>query len=696
MARQAPIAIRALAAGLRKHGMTNPTALQSLAKLILKQGADTPDTIHAWAQASRKLSPRLRQTILKLTTIPQTRIGPHPLLAHLASGGMGSVYLSADSNDRLTVVKLLKNDRQSDPRFTQRFLRETAMTQRIMDKYVVRCLDAGCDPDDEQCYLVLEYVQGGDLRNLIRRSGSLTEKEALTILYQMARGLMAAEAEDIIHRDLKPANIFISKNGMVKIGDFGLARTTDQERTILTLDGTIVGTPGYMSPEQIRAEDDLDIRSDIYALGAIAYTMLCGQPPFEGEPSAVFRQHLYDPPPPLQSTLAPLNPRTIKTVYKCLEKDPKKRFASASALAASVRKTITHIGIAQQPCLAEETIARSIPYDQEISAPQPSSEPRAISPEYHKPACSERGQDGANSVTATLTSGPKHTTITTQAPPPYRQDHPPPVSAGYDTENKNDAGEVTLAADLTLVESTRAEPSFCGSLNDAITDDWITIRPSDGNLEQQVLCYARSNLVFGKLRSAPCDVCLRLYPLTEHQEACQRISRSHWQLAYDTQRFCLTVCDLGSGNGTLLNQRICNPHQLWPLEIDHVHQIDIPNSITLDIRIIPQRSIQNTTLIPGTQPESLGIDSAMTLDGAVITRRTNRPEMQIVQVLRCVSVGNNGDCTVPAPGTSDIARYGGRWITRAHGGSTWHPIIPGENVPGLNWTAQPASWNDFH
>lgn len=682
MGKLAPLAIRALAAGLRKHGITKDSDLKVIAKRALACGATDVASLHAWANDDKCLSARLRQIVLKLTTIPCPAIGSYPLLSHLASGGMGSVYLSADQQERLIVVKVMKQTRVGDQHYLQRFLRESAMTQRITDKYVVRCLDAGTD-DSGQCFLVLEYVPGGDLHQLIRRSQRLDEKQALTILYQMARGLMAAEAEGIIHRDLKPANIFINPKGLAKIGDFGLARTTNEERTMLTLEGAIMGTPRFMSPEQIRAEENIDIRSDIYALGVIAFTTLCGHPPFQGNPSSIFRQHLYDPPPDIASLCPSLHSHTVKIIRKCLNKDPKDRFQSAKALAASVKKTITTIGLSNQAALDQQTIMQAQPIDDEA---------RLASD------CETADIPSDSATVTTPYNNPSLLTPATVKPASRPDAVPQAQTETLDSSSSDPAVEMTLDGDITLVGDEAPEipiTQWQGNIDQAISDDWLTLHSPDDEEKNTILLYARSCLTFGKLRADPVDVCLRVYPIETHREACQRISRRHWQLRYDANNYQMQAMDLGSANGLIVNGRMVNPQQAWPLAVSEPQSIDIPNALGLCLMVHPQRSPQNRSLIAGTTPGALGIDSHMTIDGVVITRPDNRPGLIIAQILRCLTIGPEADCPVEGPGVSEVARYADRWIVRERDSNQWQPVTEGMTLPGLGWLVRRGDWGDY-
>ena len=241
----------------------------------------------------------------------QTLPGPRLLSARyllekrLGRGAMGQVYLARDQNlvTRRVAIKTVRPDILSDETLNEgeaiaRFEREARAAATIRHPNVVDVTDFGKSPDGV-FFLVMEYVDGESLYQLLRREGTLDIQRTVTILSQVVAGVEAAHDEGILHRDLKPANIFImqrvrrtgstsSSDGFVKVGDFGLAKIIHPDRSEATSASGpesrgIIGTPEYMAPEQMQPGAELDPRSDIYALGAIAYHMLGGRPPFIGD-----------------------------------------------------------------------------------------------------------------------------------------------------------------------------------------------------------------------------------------------------------------------------------------------------------------------------------------------------------------------------------------------------------------------------
>ncbi|MCC7110615.1 MAG: protein kinase [Deltaproteobacteria bacterium] len=205
------------------------------------------------------------------------RLGPWLIDGELARGGMGVVYRAHDERGRRAALKVVHQHLMHDEEVRERFLREARATQRLQHRNIVGVLDVG---EAEPSYLAVEFVDGGTVLQLLRRQGRLPLLAALELILQLFEGLQAAHGQHIVHRDLKPSNLLLSRDGTLKIADFGVARELD--RTALTQTGSTLGTPAYMSPEQVRAEP-IDGRSDVYAAGVILYELLAGRKPFEAD-----------------------------------------------------------------------------------------------------------------------------------------------------------------------------------------------------------------------------------------------------------------------------------------------------------------------------------------------------------------------------------------------------------------------------
>ncbi|MGH9874071.1 MAG: protein kinase domain-containing protein [Pyrinomonadaceae bacterium] len=270
----------------------------------------------------------------------------------LGRGAMGQVYLARDQNlvTRRVAIKTVRPDILSDEMLQEgeaiaRFEREVRAAASIRHPNVVDVTDFGKSPEGV-FFLVMEYVDGESLYQLLRREGTLDIQRTMTILGQAIAGVEAAHDAGILHRDLKPANIFImqrlrrtgsagTNDGFVKVGDFGLAKIIHADQTGTTSESGpqsrgIIGTPEYMSPEQMQTGAQLDARSDIYALGAIAYHMLGGRPPFIGDLPQLVAQKLMQSPPSLLSLRSDISAEVDKVILQALARDPAERPKDAS------------------------------------------------------------------------------------------------------------------------------------------------------------------------------------------------------------------------------------------------------------------------------------------------------------------------------------------------------------------------------
>ena len=209
------------------------------------------------------------------------RVGSYRLLQPLGSGGMSSVFHGVHvETGHEVAVKILPRALAKNPTLLQRFLREAKSAEALEHKNIAAIYDRGFDQGRH--YLVLEYIEGGDLHERVRKSGPLAIAEAVKAIRAVAEGLRYALGQGVIHRDVKPANLLQTPAGLIKIIDLGLALQTENEDERVTRDGTTVGTVDYMSPEQARDSRATSERSDIYSLGCTFYFLLAGKPPFPG------------------------------------------------------------------------------------------------------------------------------------------------------------------------------------------------------------------------------------------------------------------------------------------------------------------------------------------------------------------------------------------------------------------------------
>ena len=271
---------------------------------------------------------------------PGTKLGPYEIVSLLGAGGMGEVYRARDSRlKREVAIKVLPQAMSLDADRLRRFEQEALATAALNHPNILAVFDIGAVEGSP--YVVSELLEGETLRERLR-SGSVAVRKALDYALQIAHGLAAAHEKGIVHRDLKPENLFLTKDGRLKILDFGLAKLTQAEpgaHTSLptvthgTEAGVVLGTAGYMSPEQVRGLV-LDARSDIFSFGAILYEMLSGKRAFHGDtPADTMSAILKEDPPDLTETNRNISPALERIVQHCLEKNPEARFHSASDIA---------------------------------------------------------------------------------------------------------------------------------------------------------------------------------------------------------------------------------------------------------------------------------------------------------------------------------------------------------------------------
>jgi formylglycine-generating enzyme required for sulfatase activity/predicted Ser/Thr protein kinase len=270
----------------------------------------------------------------------------------LGRGGMGAVYRGRQTSlDRPAAIKILKKELTENPDFVKRFNREAAMLAKLVDIHVVQVFGAG--EADGQHYYAMEYVEGDDFSVLIKKGHRFSVEEVLQVALSVGAALQAAWRHRIIHRDIKPSNILKTKDGEIKVMDFGLAKNPD---TDLTASEMIMGTAKYMSPEQATGAP-CDIRSDLYSLGVVLFELATGRPPFQGE-SATSMMYLqvHQAPPKPRSINAQLPEAVEALILRLLEKKPEARFATPEALIAAVRGVQEGVDPEERSTLYNETV----------------------------------------------------------------------------------------------------------------------------------------------------------------------------------------------------------------------------------------------------------------------------------------------------------------------------------------------------
>ena len=277
------------------------------------------------------------------------RIGEFAIARKLGEGGMGSVWLASAPDGRKVAVKLLPAHLAKQRPFLTRFFREAQASIKLQHDNIVRGVAVGEDAGNY--YFAMEFVDGESVRSMMERSGPMEPQEATQIIRQAAEGLAYAHENGIIHRDIKPDNIMVTKDGVAKVADLGLARQVDAEMTALTRTGVGMGTPYYMAPEQSSDAKRADARSDIYALGATWYHMVTGQFPFVGNtPLEILTKHLKEPLKSPHAVRAEVPRGVSLTIERMMAKKPEDRVQSARELCTVI----------DEQCLGDRDITREL------------------------------------------------------------------------------------------------------------------------------------------------------------------------------------------------------------------------------------------------------------------------------------------------------------------------------------------------
>jgi eukaryotic-like serine/threonine-protein kinase len=288
------------------------------------------------------------------------------LEASIGSGGMAQVFRGQDTTlDRQVAIKILAPQFARDPSFVERFRREAQAAARLNHPNIVNVYDTGVDGDTN--YIVMEYVEGRTLAEYLARGGTLASRKAAEIAEKVAEALAAAHAQGVIHRDIKPANIMVTRDGRVKVMDFGIARLVAGPDTVEQT-AAVLGTAAYLSPEQAQGQT-VDARSDLYSLGIVLYEMVTGKPPFTGDSAmAVAYKHVQETPLPPSSLNADVPPRLDAVVMRALAKNPANRYQSAGEFRDDLMRVIAGQEVEATPLLPAGAGATQV-----ISRPPPTA-----------------------------------------------------------------------------------------------------------------------------------------------------------------------------------------------------------------------------------------------------------------------------------------------------------------------------------
>lgn len=350
-----------------------------LARLVVEQGFASTEEVQACIRKKREAEDPNQASLGELlitselvtkrqlerlrTQVEAERSGQHipgyTILSKLGAGAMATVYKARQiSLDRLVAIKILPRKFSSDPQFIERFYAEGRSAAQLNHPNIVQAYDVG--KAGEFHYFVMEYVEGSSVYDQIVRQKRYSEKEAVETIIQVAEALDHAHSRGLIHRDVKPKNIMISKEGVVKLADMGLARAITDREAAEAEAGKAFGTPYYISPEQVRGELNVGPQADIYSLGATLYHMVTGRVPFEGkDPSEVMRKHLKAAPVPPDQVNPKLSTGLCEVIEKMMAKRREERYQNCEDLLTDLHS----VQKGEQPAIAHRPIVGAAPED---------------------------------------------------------------------------------------------------------------------------------------------------------------------------------------------------------------------------------------------------------------------------------------------------------------------------------------------
>ncbi len=321
---------------VRKSGILPGDVLDARLKQLPKLPADSTEC--AGALVRNGVLTRFQAKQLLTGRYRGFKLGPHVLREQIGQGGMGAVFLAEHETLRRNVaIKILTKTPGEQKVAVERFFREARAVAALDHPNIVRIFDVVTEKDFR--YLVMEYADGESLDKVVEKGGPLPLSRTVDYIIQAAAGLQHAHEKGFIHRDIKPANLLVTKDGVVKILDMGLARstTTTEDKLTEAFDkDAILGTADYIAPEQALNSQDIDIRADIYSLGVTFYTLVAGAPPFGGTTTQKLLQHQMKTPPPLAQVDPTIRPEVSAVVAKMMAKDPAKRYQTPNDVIAAL------------------------------------------------------------------------------------------------------------------------------------------------------------------------------------------------------------------------------------------------------------------------------------------------------------------------------------------------------------------------
>lgn len=696
----ANLLVDALLIAARKHRLIDRAVEERLREVLARATVASPQDLDAClTNAAGILGEALPRVRKLLPDAPMwDDYQPHRPLAHLATGGMGDIWLARDAQSgELVVIKTMRADfaapvggvevdddgtvwldtgsggmgGEASPgsAMQRRIERESRITRQLQHPSIVRCRDHGLTRSGN-LFMVLDYHGSGDLFDLITTHGRLPETAALSLVEQIAAALEASHRLTLVHRDIKAGNIFLTPDGGAKLADFGFARSTRANRTQLTIAGSIIGSPSCMAPEQIEGRTDLDIRADLYALGCVLFQAIVGTPPFTGTVQDMMRGHCSVEAPALRSLRGEISAATAAIVARCLRKDREQRYATPAELRRDLQAALAALGVAagtRVPLPPRPTAASNrLPNQQAtIDLPPPSGVQAAAA-----------NTTPAGVVTAAAPTAPAAIAATASAAAGVSVPSVPTTAAPTGTHGLDPitpplpipaAVPATTAPPAPATSAAPTTPASALALG-----TWLVL----ADHEHTIALFARPRLILGKLMGASVDVCLRNYPEDQHRAECMRISRQHVQFTTD-QAGGFLVQDLSSANGTALDGEALVGGRAVVLTPGVDHLLDVAQVIMLRVRVVPSRTSTGAAAL-------------------VLGRVRNRTGLAYALVRDEVSLGGPGaDLLLPGcpQGVAAwIAWTGSHWAWRNNATAAWMPISTGTVVEGgaRRWVARPG------
>ena len=354
---------------VRNHLAEMGMRVRDVAEILFEKGVIEKDQLEDLQREDRRVE-------------GQEQIAGYRLIQKLGEGAMGSVYRARQlSLDRDVAIKVLAPHLSEDDQYVQRFFREAKAVARLNHTNIISGIDVGESGGVK--YLVMEFADGMTVASLLNRGGAMDEERVVQIGIQMARALDHAHRNNLVHRDVKPDNIIITKDGVAKLCDLGLARLEHHDGD----EPKRMGTPAYISPEQARGDADVTERADLYSLGCTLFHMLTGHEPFRGDDaSAVLAQHLTEPAPSVRSYDPTISERVALLVQTLMAKDPADRISTAKDLITNLEAALRDVRTARGASVAassavtaapQATPAKAAPAKAAPARPAPAQKPAA-------------------------------------------------------------------------------------------------------------------------------------------------------------------------------------------------------------------------------------------------------------------------------------------------------------------------------